>query len=234
MATNAEIFERELLGSPTEVMQQYLTYFKEDANTFVNGLHETTNIWDQYANMAVKRENQQEELMWSAAYFFNAINSTLVSTRLFLSGYIAPSGNLARQALESLAFAVLLAFQNTGTYREWKKGHASEHKALGRLARNAKHCGVNVDNTRELDRQAKWFDQYSHPSRLALATIWMPSCQEYPEGGWNVGALFVEQHLEQYRKEMVNRVSLAGLLTNTIAGTHAELIKRGMIGHQAT
>ena len=229
MSVNAEIFERELLSSPTEVMQQYLVYFKSDAHTFVSRLHEAASIWEPYSNMAVKREIQQEELEWSAAYFLNAINSTLISTRLFLSGYIVPSGNLARQALESLAFAVLLAFPNTGTYREWKKGHASEHKALGRLARHAKHCGVDADNTRELDRQAKWFDQYSHPSRLALTTIWMPSCQEFPEGAWYVGALFIEQNLEQYRKEMVNRVSLARLLTNTIAGTHAELIRLGMI-----
>ena len=213
------IFESELLGSPTEVMRQYLAHFEKDAHTFIGGLTKAANVWRQYEAAAVMHEQQQEELVWSAAYFLSAINSALVSTRLFLSGYIVPSGNLARQALESLAFGILLAFPSTGTYREWKKGHASEHKALGRLARHAKHCGVNKASAGDLDKQARWFDQLSHPSRLGLSTIWMPPCKEHPEGGWNVGALFAEQHLEQYGKEMVNRISLTELLANSIAGT---------------
>lgn len=229
MSDHTQIFERELLGSPTEVMQQYLAHFENDARTFIKGLTTATNVWKQYEAAAVKREQQQEELVWSSAYFLNSINSALVSTRLFLSGYIVPSGNLARQSLESLAFGILLAFPGTGTYREWKKGHASEHKALGRLAKHAKHCGVNKVSASELDKQAKRFDQLSHPSRLGLTTIWMPPCKEHPEGGWNVGALFAEHYLEQYRQEMANRVSLTGLLANDIASAHATLIKQGRI-----
>ena len=223
MSDHKKIFESELLGTPTEVMRQYLVHFENDAHTFISGLNKAANVWEQYGAAAVKLEQQQEELVWSAAYSLNSINLALVSTRLFLSGYIAPSGNLARQVLESLAFGILLAFPSTGTYREWKKGHASEHKALGSLVRHAKHCGVNKASAGELDKQAKWFDQLSHPSRLGLTTIWKPPCKEHPEGGWNVGALFVEQYLEQYRLEMANRISLTDLLANSIAGTMVTL-----------
>lgn len=206
-------------------MRQYLAHFQKQADEFVGHVTHATNAWKQYSTVAVKREATQGELGWSAAYFLNAINAALISTRLFLSGFLVPSGNQARHSLESLAFGVLLPFPKTGTYREWKKGHAIEYKALEYLARNAEHCGVQKKNVEALIKQAKWFDHYSHPSRMALAAFWKPGTG----GGWNVGALFAEDRLPQYRKEMANRISLVRLLTHTIAGTHAALIDRGMI-----
>uniref|UniRef100_E6QQ32 Uncharacterized protein n=1 Tax=mine drainage metagenome TaxID=410659 RepID=E6QQ32_9ZZZZ len=148
---------------------------------------------------------------------------------MFLSGYFVPSGNLARQSIESLAFASLLPFPATGAYKKWKAGHADEYKAVGNLARNAKHTGMIKDNVHNLSEQAKWFDQFSHASRIGLATIFLPPNDEYPEGVWNVGAVFVEDYLEQYRKEMSNRISLTDLLSNAIAGTHAALIEKKLI-----
>jgi hypothetical protein len=218
-------FESELLEAPTAVMRQYLAHFEGDAHRFVGKLTESANVWEQYEVAAVKHEKNKPELEWSAAYFLNAANATLISTRLFLSGYIVPSGNQARHALESMAFGVLLCFPRTCVFQEWKKGHAIEYKALEQLAKNAKHCGVNKRSAEALKKQTKWFDHYSHPSRPALAAIWKPGQQ----GGWNLGALFVDELLPQYRKEMTNRISLAQLLGHTIAGTHAALIEQKLI-----
>ena len=226
MTDYPKIFESELLGPPTEVMRQYLVHFKGDAHTFIARLTEAAKIWEQYEVVAVKHEKQKAELEWSAAYFLNAVNATLVSTRLFLSGYIVPSGNQARHALESLAFGVLLCFPRTGTFQAWKQGHDIEYKALEQLAKKASHCGVNKQNAEALKKQAKWFDKYSHPSRLALAGVVLKPGQQ---GGWNLGALFVDEYLPQYRKEMENRISLARLLAHTIAGTHAALIEQKLI-----
>lgn len=227
MSDHAQIFERELLGSPTEVMQQFLAHFEADAHEFVKEIATAASVWEQFGAAAKKREQKQKELTFSSAYFLNAVNSALVSTRLLLSGYIVPVGNQARCAVESLAFGVLLAFPATGTYRDWKNGHDNgydiEHKALDRLTRNAVHCGVDRKNVEALKKQTKCYDKYSHPSGVALKSIWVPPCQQHPDGAWNVGAVFVEGDLVEYRLEIENRLHLAQLIAHTIAGAYVTL-----------
>ncbi len=229
MRGHAQIFERELLGSPTRVMRRFLAHFETDTRQFIKDIAMAARVWEQFGAVAKRREQQQKELMFSSAYFLNAINAALVSTRLLLSGYIVPAGNQARYAVESLAFGVLLVFPATGAYRDWKKGHEVEYKALDLLARNARHCGVDKKDVEKLKAQIKCYDKYSHPSGVALKSIWIPPCQQYPNGVWNIGAVFVEGDLEEYRREVENRLRLAQLIAHTIAGTHAELIKQGKI-----
>jgi hypothetical protein len=227
------IFKRELLEAPTEAMQKYLSHFDKDVEEFIGDLAQAARSWVNYHRQAVATEETHEELVWSAAYFLNAINSILTSTRLFLAGYLIPSGNQVRFSIESLAFAVLLAFPATGTYSEWQEGHNLEHKAVERLGRNAVNCGVTKDSIKTLYEQAKWYDIYSHPSRESLASVWYPRS----EGPWMVGGFFAEEHLEKYRQEMAGRISVAKLLINAICGTHARLIdtcilpsERGRLG----
>ncbi len=117
-----EIYQRELLGTPTDVMRQYLVHFEDDTHKFIAGLIKASGVWQKYQIAGVEREKNQQELIWSAAYFLQAINSALISTRLFLSGYFVPSGNLARQSIESLAFASLLPFPATGAYKNGRLG----------------------------------------------------------------------------------------------------------------
>jgi len=221
-----KILESELMEAPTAVMRQYLAHLDDDAHSFVAKLTEAANVWEQFEVVAIKHEKQKPELEWAAAYFLNAVSAALVSTRLFLSGYIVPSGNQARHALESMAFGVLLCFPRTGAFQEWKKDHSIEYKSLEQLAKHAAHCGVNRQNAETLRKQAKWFDHYSHPSRLALAGVVLKPGQQGP---YNLGALFVEEYLPKYREEIANRISLAALLGHTMAGTHAALIEQKFI-----
>lgn len=219
------IFARELLDAQTDVMREYLVHLNKEVRVFIATLAQAARCWENYGKQAVERENKHEELVWSTAYFLNAINAALVSTRLFLSGYLVPSGNQVRYSIESLAFAVLLAFPDTGAYSEWQKGHVIEHKAVERLIRNAGNCGLNEQSVKSLDTHAKWYDSYSHPSRLSLASVWYPN----EKGPWMVGGFFAKEHLEQYRHEMAGRISVAELLINAICGTHARLIDTGVL-----
>ena len=218
----ASRFHDELLGTPTAVMNQYLAHFGEATIDFLKQLESACVHIDKYvdANAAEPR------LVWSAAYFLNSINTALISTRLFLQGYIVASGNQARHCVESLAFGVLLPFPATGAFRDWNAGRDIEHKALERLVRSAEQCGIKKQNVEALRAQAKWFDTYSHPSRLVLASAWVP------ETGWELGALFDESKLAAYRKEMTNRVSLGRLISRTITGTHRELARRNLLSAQ--
>jgi len=222
MNDNAAIFERELLDAPTEVMRQYLEHFEDDARKFISETATAGRVWEKFGAVAKERP-QQMELTWATAYFLNAINSILVSTRLLLSGHIVSSGNQARHAAESLAFGVLIAVPATGAYRNWEKGDNFEHKALEWLVRNAEHCGLDKENVKTLKEQIKCYDKYSHPSREALKAIWIPPCQRHPDGAWNVGAVFVEGDLEEYRLEMGNRRCLEKWISNTIASVYETL-----------
>lgn len=225
MTDYRQSYERELLESPTDVMRQYLEHFEKDTHKFLDKINSASKVWEQYAAETTKLGETRLDLTWSAAYFCGAINSAFISTRLFLLGCMIPSGNQARHALESVAFGILLAFPDTGIFHEWNKGHHIEYKAVEKLAKHAKHCGViSRESIESLKKQVKWFNQYSHPSRLSLASIWKPG-----ESGFNVGALYVEDNLPQYSSMMKNHIDMAMLLNNAIAGTHATLIEKGVL-----
>jgi hypothetical protein len=210
-------------------MGRYLEQFGSNASDFIDGLTGAMVACTAYA--ALQAEPQSAEgFAWSQVHFLNAINCTLISTRLFLSGYLVASGNQSRQAIESLAFGVLLPFPKTGVYREFKMGRDIEHKALEWLVRNAAHCGATRTNVEAVRKQAKFFDKYSHPSRLALASTW----GRHLDNGFSLGAAYVPDYLPQYKKEMTNRVSLTRLLSGTIKGTQRELLKQGLLKPRST
>jgi hypothetical protein len=217
-------FSNEVFGAPSAVMGQYLEHFENNASNFIKGLAGAMDACTEYAGLHAEPQCA-EGFAWSQVHFLNAINCALISTRLFLSGYLVASGNQSRQAIESLAFGVLLPFPKTGAYREFKLGHDIEHKALQWLARNATHCGTTRANVEAVSKQAKFFDKYSHPSRLALASAWGRNLDH----GLSLGAVYVPGYLPQYKKEMTNRVSLTRLLSGTIKGTQRELQKQGML-----
>jgi hypothetical protein len=49
------------------------------------------------------------------------------------------------------------------------------------------------------------------------------------DNGFTLGAAFVPDYLPQYRKEMVNRLSLTRLIAGSITGTRRELLKQGLL-----
>jgi hypothetical protein len=201
-------------------------HFKADAERFISGLVDAAEVRERYSRSESLGDAQcAEGLAWSKVYFLYAINCALISTRLFLSGYLVASGNQARQAVESIAVGILLPFPNTGAYRQIKAGHDVAHKALEWLVRNAPHCGTSSSKVEKLRKQAKFFDMYSHPSRLALASSWGDSL----DNGFTLGAAYVPGYLPQYRKEMTNRVSLTRLINGSIAGTLRELTRERLV-----
>jgi hypothetical protein len=215
---------QELLGSPSPVMRQYLEHFASDANTFISGLSTAMTAWNKYY-AAKSPDKNCEAIAWSQVYFLNTVNCALISTRLFLSGYLVASGNQSRQAVESLAFGILLPFPKTGAYRRFAAGHSVEHKSMDWLVRNADHCGTTRKNVEALRKQAKFFDMYSHPSRLGLASAWGSNL----DNGFALGAVYVPDYLPQYRKEMANRLSLTKLINGSIRGTQRELLRQGLL-----
>ena len=85
-------FSNELLGTPSAVMEQYLEHFSNQANDFITGLVRAMQAWNEYYSLQ-GGEQTAEALAWSKLHFLNAINCAVISTRLFLAGYLVASGN---------------------------------------------------------------------------------------------------------------------------------------------
>jgi hypothetical protein len=120
-------FSGELLGTPSAVMGRYLEQFGNNASDFINGLAGAMTACTAYAALQAAPPSA-EGFAWSQVHFLNAINCTLISTRLFLSGYLVASGNQSRQAIESLAFGVLLPFPKTGVIGSSRRATISNTK----------------------------------------------------------------------------------------------------------
>jgi hypothetical protein len=213
-------FSSELLGSRSAVMDLYLEHFANDGNNFISGLVNAMRAWNEYSE-SQSEERAAEAFAWSQMYFLNAVNCALISTRLFLSGYLVASGNQSRQAVESIAFGILLPFPKTGAYREFRAGHNIEHKAMEWLVRNAAHCGTTRQNVEAFRKQAQFFDKYSHPSRLGSASTWGGNL----DNGFTLGAAFVPDYLPQYRKEMVIGCRSRPGITDPAGVAEARLLK---------
>lgn len=213
-----KLFHDEVYAGSHQVFLSFLKHFDRDAEEFVNRLTLAAKVWLSFE----RAKGEREELAWASAFFLNSINSTATSVRLFLTGYIVPSGNLVRHALESLAMGIMLPVPETGCYEDFRAERAIEHKAIERLRRNADHLDANREAIQNLLEVAGWYDQYSHPSRLSLgmATISVGS-DGLPQ--FSVGAEYSSDKIEQYKKEMLGRMSLAELIGNAIAGSHATL-----------
>jgi hypothetical protein len=217
----------EVIGEPTETMRRYLSHFGGEADSFIGQLTAAAETWEKYSSIKSTKHTEEHTraLGISGAYFLNSINAALVSMRLLLSGFLIASGNASRHGVESLAFGILLPFPNSHAFRDWDEGKGIEHKAIERLIRNAETCGVRKGAVQELAKQAKWFDQFSHPSRIAIANLSDPDT----EPGFFIGSTFVEKRLPFYKKDADNRISLAKFIDNTIRGTAASLTKKGLI-----
>lgn len=144
------IVRGELFDSPTVEMNLFLQHFEAAAQQFAVELAAAIRVWRAYQDAVVPLEEKKPHLIWSAAYLLNGLNAALVSTRLFLQGYLPASGNQVRHGLESMAFGILLAFPATNAFRDFEAGRQREHKALrgpgycitlsvGRLAGSLRH-----------------------------------------------------------------------------------------------
>jgi hypothetical protein len=207
------VFREVIFGRDEAISKQFLEHFSGYAKEFHTQITIAANVWLAFQRVAGDRK----DLAYTSGYFLNCINCAAISVKLLLNGYLVPSGNLCRNAIESLAIAILISVPETRCFELLMEGKEFAHQSVYLLQKHAALVGVKPEAIGSLITNYKFFHQYSHSSLLSLSSVIIS-----PEAS-NIGAVFVGDRLDGYTTELENRINLAKLITNGIAGLHTFL-----------
>ena len=205
------MMRKELFDENEEVRSQFLKHFPHETSEFINEISNAYVSWRKY-DQTVGADKRRA---YVAAYFFNAINNLLASTKLFLSGYSIPSGNLVRQTIEALCCGILCSSHNLKVYEQIDQNKFSANKAGNLILKHCDTLNINKEQMTSLLRLYDFYHKFSHSSLLALAqnmSFATPSNEVY------LGASFDEGKLAVYEKEVSTRLNLALLISKAIKG----------------
>ena len=190
------------------IRAKYLEHFGPQVEEFCDAMTAAYIAWRK-----LDAQSKDKESAYVSALVFAAINSTAVSMRLLINGHQSAAGAIQRQALETVALAVLCTSRSLGIMSRFMKGTYSTNKAIRDLLRNTAQLELSDVGVRALADSRDFFNAFSHPSRLSLATL-----TSFSGEGLYLGSAFDSGKLAAYRKEISTRVSLASLLSNIIVG----------------
>lgn len=213
-----QLLRRELLDPRRDAISEFEKRFSSEIESFLFHLHlaftRLEALGELRAIEPVRPGMQEEDLpledrryIWVQLFLHAALNNLLVSTHFLISCYLVPAGNLMRHFGESVAMAVLCAHQQAGIFEEFL--HQGQkypvQKALDQLRRRRirEMLKLNSEAVERLDSITKWYDSYSHSSRLAVQSLVVLG----KETGIIVGSQFDEGKEDAYTKEMAVRVS---------------------------
>ncbi len=132
--------------------------------------------------------------------------------KLLVSGHIVASGNLFRQVIETISLTLLCSNKSTGVLLKFLDDKYSSTKAVGQVARDWKKLSLNKDAANALKEGRKFYDLYSHPTKLTIAAF-----LNFSNVIHYVGASFDEEKTQEYEKEFSGRCSLGSQFENFIA-----------------
>lgn len=144
------------------------------------------------------------------------LDDCLTSVKLLLSGKLAPSGNLARQATEGICMALMAAHDgdldfNNGTQkaRYWELVANDDERAEGNRAphqvkANAASLGLTTTAAEQLKNNIALHHPASHAGRFAMAG----RMDLTPGGNVYFGGHFDAAKLDAYRLELQDRVGV--------------------------
>lgn len=169
-------------------------------------------------DLFAKGNENYEKIGW---FIFSAVQGHLIAMRLFLDGFLVQSGNAQRQVLESIAMAVLCSKPELGVLERFDEDKYSSNKAIRDLIKHSKALGVNRNAIDEIKKGAKFYDDFSHPSKMTIALY---QSEAEPETSY-IGGIFDPAKLKEYRIEANSRVKIAKMLPNFIIGVKRNLEK---------
>ena len=146
---------------------------------------------------------------------YAALSNHVLSLRLVLLGLIVPAGNLQRYVLECIALALLGSDRGLPMFHEYINNRYSTTKAIKHVIRHHDRLGLNRAALEKLKNSASFYDRYSHPTPLTLATTMAPG----KNGPCIVlGGIYDESKDKAYRKEIESRLGLAKTFVNFLEG----------------
>lgn len=201
------------------IRRLFLDTLSSELADFVPMMAQTFDLCEQFREFS-EGDDSREKVYW---LLFNAVQGHLISMRIFVDGFLVPSCSLQRQVLESIAMALLVSKPELGIAERFSDEKYSSSKAIQDVIRKAGILNIDPSGMETIKKMAKFYDQFSHPTLLTIASY---SSFDKPEQRY-IGGAFDQGKIDQYKIECASRVKLAELLCNAISG-----IRDGMKNRQ--
>ena len=218
---------KEIFNPNEPIVNEFSKHFSAELLEFAENFSIAYKKYLEFDRLLKSTKNEQKGLVLGLTYLF--LDNLFTSIKLFILGYQIPAGNLMRQVTEGIALASLCSLVDPITVNTDKKKrkikeihfynnflkdtpNARSHLAVKHLELNAKKYGISDDAITALKNQKKIFNNYSHPSILAISTI---VSDEHP-GKIFMGGGFDKEKIDQYKIELTNRIRVCAILPNVI------------------
>lgn len=216
---------QEIFHGNKEILDEFARYHSVEILKFSEKYSIAFKKYLELNRLVDKEQNQQ--VAYVTAFTYLLLDNLLTSLKLFVMGYTIPSGNLIRQVVESIAFTCLCALKNDiKIYKNKKKykkinfyklfiennSEAKSHLALRYLKHNAKEININEESIDSLLSFKKLYNNYSHPSKLGLAT----TMSFISQGKTFIGGGYDEGKSKEYKKELQFRIEFCTVLPDII------------------
>jgi len=198
-----------------DVRERFLNCFRSEVRKFVEDMSLAFVDW-QNLNAVVDGDEKKEHV---SALAYSAINLHIISMKLFLSGYLVPSGNVQRQVLESIALALLGSKNSLDVLDRYISNQYSTQNAVRDLLKQAGLLNLKKTFADVLKKARDFYHVHSHPSFITIGSSLSFSTQ----GARYLGASYDEGKITNYRNEIKDRLSLAGVFNNFIAALKTNL-----------
>jgi len=200
---------KELTSNDAEVRSDYLKHFEGGAKAFAEYMADSFVKW-----RAFDSHIKDDERAHVSALVYIAITLHVLLMKLLLSGQTIAAGNLFRQVIESIALALLCAGKDTGVLQRFMQNKYSSKNAVRDVLRHYEKLSLKGDALDALKDSQEFYHMYSHVTKMTIA-VGMSFSQS---GALYVGASFDDGKLEQYKREVDGRVSLAKMFPNFVEG----------------
>ena len=204
------IIEEELLENDEEVLIKFKTLLSNDINDFIGETVKAYNEWEKWDS----KIGDNEQRAYISAYIFTAINTLVISTRLFIQGYSVPSGNLVRNAMESCAMAILCSNNQLPFFEKIRKNEFKVHRSISVIEKHAPALAVTKESFTLFKKHWSFYHEYSHATLFSIST----QISFSQDSQLIIGAIFDNDKKEAYKKEIRIRIHIAKLLENIING----------------
>jgi hypothetical protein len=206
----------EITSDDREARGEYLKRFEGQARTFSAAMGEAVMGWRSLDD----RVGRNERLAYVSGLVYTAITLQILSMKLLLSGQTVAAGNLFRQALESIAAALLCSSKDLDFLQSFMGEKYSTSNAVRDVRRHRKRLGLLEEGVKVLEKAHRFYHKLSHPTKFTIAYT-----MSFSTKGLFAGASFDEGKLFAYTKEIEGRTGLAKVFPNFVQAVKANVAK---------
>lgn len=202
--------QEELIGkADAKVQLQFISAFESEIEQFLQEMTLAFGAWKKLDQSVTK----DRYTMVVTAYAYGALHHHLLSMKLLICGYFVASGNAERYVLECIATAILAA-SDPSLRKRILEGKYTTSNSAKHLIRNADRLGLDKEAIERIGKGIRHYDQFSHPSLLALGTTSVTLGSRSPET--LLGVHYDQGKKKAYDFEVSSRVGIASILPNFI------------------